>query len=88
VAAAAWFAACELMTNAVKHGGGCAIEVTACRADGGLLVEVRDDGPGGADPAGSGLRGLAERAVSLSGSLVISSGQGTGTRATVRLPLR
>jgi signal transduction histidine kinase len=88
VAAAAWFAACELMTNAVKHGGGCAVEVTACRADGGLLVEVRDDGPGGADPAGSGLRGLAERAVSLSGSLVISSVPGSGTRATVRLPLR
>ncbi|HEX6854867.1 MAG TPA: ATP-binding protein [Streptosporangiaceae bacterium] len=87
VAAAAWFAACELMTNAVKHGGGCAVEVTACRADGGLLVEVRDDGPGGADPAGSGLRGLAERAVSLSGSLVVSSGPGSGTRATVRLPL-
>jgi signal transduction histidine kinase len=55
VTAAAWFAACELMTNAVKHGGGCAIEVIVCRADGGLLVEVRDD-PGGADPAGSGLR--------------------------------
>ena len=88
MAAAAWFAACELMTNAVKHGGGCAIEVTACRADGGLLVEVRDDGPGGADPAGSGLRGLAERAVSLSGSLVVSSVPGVGTRATVRLPLR
>jgi signal transduction histidine kinase len=87
VAAAAWFAACELMTNAVKHGGGCAIEVTACRADGGLLVEVRDDGPGGADPAGSGLRGLAERAVSLSGSLVVSSVPEVGTRATVRLPL-
>jgi len=88
VAAAAWFAACELMTNAVKHGGGCAIEVTVCRADGGLLVEVRDDGPGGADPAGSGLRGLAERAVSRSGSLVVSSIPGSGTRATVRLPLR
>jgi signal transduction histidine kinase len=88
VAAAAWFAASELMTNAVKHGGGCAIEVTACRADGGLLVEVRDDGPGGADPAGSGLRGMAERAVSLSGSLVVSSVPGAGTRATVRLPLR
>ena len=87
VAAAAWFAACELMTNAVKHGGGCAIEVTVCRADGGLLVEVRDNGPGGADPAGSGLRGLAERAVSRSGSLVVSSIPGSGTRATVRLPL-
>jgi signal transduction histidine kinase len=88
VAAAGWFAACELMTNAVKHGGGCAVEVTARRADGGLLVEVRDDGPGGADPAGSGLRGLAERAVGLSGSLVVSSIPGRGTRATVRLPLR
>ena len=87
VAAAAWFAACELMTNAVKHGGGCAIDVSAYRADGGLLVEVRDDGPGGADPAGSGLRGLAERAVSLSGSLVVSSVPGSGTRATVRLPI-
>jgi signal transduction histidine kinase len=87
VAAAAWFAACELMTNAVKHGGGCAIDVSAYRADGGLLVEVRDDGPGGADPAGSGLRGLAERAVSLSGSLVVSSIPGSGTRATVRLPI-
>jgi signal transduction histidine kinase len=87
VAAAAWFAACELMTNAVKHGGDCAVEVTARRADGGLLVEVRDNGPGGADPSGSGLRGLAERAVGLSGSLVISSAPKRGTQATVRLPL-
>jgi signal transduction histidine kinase len=87
VAAAAWFAACELMTNAVKHGGGCAVEVTAIRADGGLRIEVSDDGPGGADPGGSGLRGLAERAVSLAGSLVVSSSPGYGTRATVRLPL-
>jgi signal transduction histidine kinase len=54
-----------------------------------LLVEIADDGSGGADPAsGTGLRGLADRVDALGGRLEIDSPQGTGTRVSALLPLR
>jgi signal transduction histidine kinase len=54
----------------------------------GLLVEVVDDGSGGADPAaGTGLRGLADRIDSLAGRLEIDSAPGAGTRVSAHLPL-
>jgi signal transduction histidine kinase len=54
-----------------------------------LLVEIVDDGSGGADPAaGTGLRGLADRVDALGGQLEVESPPGAGTRVTARLPLR
>jgi signal transduction histidine kinase len=54
-----------------------------------LLVEVADDGCGGADPAGgTGLRGLADRVDALDGRLEVDSPPGRGTRVSARLPLR
>ncbi|MEP7023549.1 MAG: ATP-binding protein, partial [Actinomycetota bacterium] len=86
IQAAAYLVLAELMTNAVKHAPGSAVTARATLAGSGLLIEVADDGPGGADPGGSGLRGIAERVTSLSGSLTVGSPQGHGTRVTLWLP--
>jgi signal transduction histidine kinase len=51
-----------------------------------LVVEVGDDGVGGADPNGSGLRGLADRVAALDGHLLVHSDPGRGTRITAELP--
>jgi signal transduction histidine kinase len=54
-----------------------------------LLVEIADDGCGGADPtSGTGLRGLADRVEALGGRLEVDSPAGAGTRVSARLPLR
>jgi signal transduction histidine kinase len=84
---AAYFILSELMTNVAKHAAGSSASVAAAVEGCDLILEVTDDGPGGADPSGSGLRGLAERVSDLSGSLSITSAPGCGTRVTVRLPI-
>jgi signal transduction histidine kinase len=84
--AAAYFVLCELMTNAVKHAPGAGITVSASLDGPELVLEVSDDGPGGADPAGSGLRGVADRVAELSGSVTIRSAPGNGTSVLARLP--
>jgi signal transduction histidine kinase len=62
--------------------------VDLCCDDGALLVEVADDGIGGADPAqGSGLRGLTDRVAALDGRLDVTSPPGEGTIVLARLPL-
>ena len=83
----AYFVLCELMTNAVKYAPAAETTVRAEINGAELVLEVTDDGPGGADPAGSGLQGVAERAEGRSGSLTIRSAPGCGTRALVRLPV-
>jgi signal transduction histidine kinase len=56
--------------------------------DGSLLLSIRDDGIGGADPArGSGLAGLADRVEALGGSIHVHSAAGAGTHIAVGLPL-
>ena len=63
-----------------------ALDVTA--AEGGVRVEVADDGVGGADPAcGSGLRGLADRVEALGGVFRVESPSGKGTRLTADFPV-
>lgn len=54
--------------------------------DGALVVEVADDGPGGADPDGGGLTGLRHRVEALDGSLDVSSAPDAGTTVRARLP--
>jgi signal transduction histidine kinase len=51
-----------------------------------LAVEITDDGVGGADPQGSGLRGLADRVTALAGTMSVESPPGAGTRIRVRIP--
>jgi signal transduction histidine kinase len=82
----AYYVACEALTNAAKHAHAATITINAQQHDGRLLVEVGDDGVGGADPDGSGLRGLADRVAALDGRLHVHSPPGQGTRITAELP--
>lgn len=88
VEAAAYFICCEALTNAVKHADAGRVSVRiAARPDGGVEVEVRDDGTGGARPElGTGLRGLADRAEALGGTLRVDDAPGGGTRLFARIP--
>jgi signal transduction histidine kinase len=85
VETAAYFVVAEALTNAAKHAPGAPVRVTLAREPGLLVVEVADDGPGGADPAGSGLTGLRHRVEALDGELQVRSG-GDGTKIRAELP--
>ena len=68
VESAAYFLVAEALTNVARYAQATKATVSVTAADGNLLVEVRDDGRGGADPdQGSGLRGLADRMAALDG---------------------
>jgi signal transduction histidine kinase len=87
VEATAFFAVSEALTNAVKHAHATKIEVRGWQQDQRLLVEVTDDGCGGADPLrGSGLSGLGYRVRALGGTLTVHSPPGHGTSIVVELP--
>jgi signal transduction histidine kinase len=87
VAAAAYYVVSEGLANAYKHGGAEKVAIHLRTNSGDLTVEVLDDGIGGADEEGSGLRGLADRIEALGGTLVLESPPGSGTRLLARLPL-
>jgi signal transduction histidine kinase len=87
VESAAYFVVSEALTNVVRHSGAERAEVGIRRDNGRLLVEVRDDGAGGADPAGSGLRGLADRVAALDGRLQVDDPAGGGTLVRADIPL-
>jgi signal transduction histidine kinase len=88
VEAAAYYVVSEALANVTKYAQASAVKVTVEQANGCALVEVSDDGVGGADPErGSGLRGLADRVASLNGKLAIDSPPGAGTRVRAEIPL-
>ena len=88
VESAAYFVVAEALTNVVKHARASQAQVTVQRSGGGLLVEVSDDGSGGATlDAGSGLRGLSDRVEALGGRLELYSPAPGGTLLRVELPL-
>jgi signal transduction histidine kinase len=78
---ACWFTASELLANAAKHAAAGCVEVDLRVTGGRVVLRVVDDGVGGADPDGSGLRGLADRVASAGGHLALRSPPGAGTRA-------
>jgi signal transduction histidine kinase len=82
----AYYVASEALANAAKHAHATVVTISAQRRGGGLIVEIDDDGVGGADPNGSGLRGLADRVAALDGRLQVDSPTGQGTRITAELP--
>jgi signal transduction histidine kinase len=87
VEAAAYFVACEALTNAVKHASPTRVVVETAREDGVLRLLVADDGIGGAAASGgSGLPGMADRVAAQGGILAIDSPPGAGTRIAVQLP--
>ncbi len=87
VESTAWYIACEAIANAAKHAHAPKTVVTLNQDDDGALVlQVDDDGIGGADPNGHGLRGIADRAEAAGGTLAVSARFGGGTTVTARLP--
>jgi PAS domain S-box-containing protein len=88
VEAAAYYLIAEAITNVAKHARASHVAVSVRRDDGRLLVNVADDGVGGADAAGgSGLNGLADRVEALHGRLRIDSPRGGGTRIDAQIPV-
>lgn len=87
VEAAAYYVVSEALANAAKYAEASAVAVTIRRVNGTAIVQVRDDGCGGADPAaGTGLRGLRDRVEALDGRLVVESHPGDGTMIRAELP--
>jgi len=87
VEAAAYYVVAESLTNVAKYARASSANVRIQRLNGNALVEVLDDGVGGADPElGSGLRGLADRVEALNGRLGIESEPGIGTRVWAEIP--
>ncbi|MFH8366294.1 sensor histidine kinase [Streptomyces sp. NPDC018031] len=85
----AYFTVSELLQNISKHSGARRAEVELWRSEDRLLIQVRDDGQGGAATSGgSGLAGLSERLGSVDGLFVIDSPPGGGTSVTAELPWR
>src|SRR5712691_1934563 len=81
----------EALTNALKHGHASIAEVTVRRTEGGLELEIADDGVGVAETGaelGHGLIGMRERASLLGGELEAGPAEGGGFRVRARLPLR
>jgi signal transduction histidine kinase len=88
IEATAYFVIAEALTNVARHAEATEAEVTVVERDGRLVITVRDDGRGGADPsAGSGLSGLSDRLAAAGGTLKVESVPGRGTTLTAELPL-
>jgi signal transduction histidine kinase len=84
---AAYFVVSEALTNVAKYARASHATVHVERSNGRLVVEVADDGVGGADPeAGTGLRGLADRLAVIEGRLEVDSPAGRGTTIRARIP--
>ena len=87
VEVAAYYLVCEALTNVAKYASASCASVQITREDGQLIVQVADDGVGGADPAsGSGLRGLADRVEALDGKLRVWSPRAKGTTVRAEMP--
>ena len=88
VEVAAYYVVCESLANTGKHAGARSAVVDVRLAGGMLVVEVSDDGVGGADPgSGSGLRGLADRVEALDGRLRVGTAPGGGTCVCAEIPV-
>ncbi|HEY6150662.1 MAG TPA: histidine kinase [Gaiellaceae bacterium] len=87
VEVSAYYVVSESLANVAKHARASVVDVSLARTAGGLVVEVVDDGVGGADTEqGSGLRGLADRVEALGGRLRVWTPLGGGTRVQAEIP--
>jgi PAS domain S-box-containing protein len=89
VEANAYFLIAEALTNAVKHAQATRVEVSMSCDERALMLEIRDDGIGGAsmETAGTGLKGMADRANALGGRLTIVSPERGGTSVRAAIPV-
>jgi PAS domain S-box-containing protein len=89
IEANAYFLVAEALTNAVKHARATRVEISINCDGRALVLEIRDDGIGGASmkTAGTGLKGMADRASALDGRLTIGSPPGGGTSVRAAIPL-
>jgi len=88
IEAAAYYVVSESIANVVKHAQASCARVGNRAKNGSVVIDVRDDGVGGADAAtGSGLRGLSDRVEALDGRLSVESPPGGGTRVLAQIPL-
>jgi len=84
----AYYVASEALTNAVKHAHASEVRITADVDDRSIMLTIRDDGVGGADPTrGSGLIGLHDRVAALGGDLAVHGEPGAGTVLTAQIPI-
>jgi signal transduction histidine kinase len=86
VETAAYFIACEAVTNAAKHSGASRLDLDVRQFDGQLVIRVSDDGIGGAELRdGGGLVGVSDRVAAHGGRLSIESETGHGTTLIAEL---
>lgn len=85
VARTAWFVVTEALSNATKHAPGAPVSVSVRPRNECVYVVITDGGPGGADPQGAGLLGLADRVAALGGTLEVASTH-AGTLVEACLP--
>jgi signal transduction histidine kinase len=87
IEATGYFAICEALTNVGKHSKACNAWVHGRQAGGMLVLEIGDDGVGGADAEhGSGLAGLSDRVAVAGGTMSVSSPPGGPTSLRIELP--
>ena len=87
VESAAYLVVSEALANIAQYSRASHATVAVVRRNGHALVEIRDDGVGGADPSrGNGLRGLVDRVSALDGSLELVSAPGEGTIVYAEIP--
>ena len=85
--AAAYFVVAESLANVIKHAHAERVVARVTRDDRGVLIEVADDGVGGASVnGGTGLRGLVDRVAALDGTLTWTSPTGAGTVVRAEIP--
>jgi len=87
IEAAAYFLVSESLANVAKHARASSVRVAVARENGHAVIEIEDDGVGGASAgSGSGLRGLSDRVQALDGTLRLDSAAGRGTRIRAEIP--
>jgi len=87
VEVAVYFLVSEALTNVARHARAAHAKLTVRRSDGALIIEVSDNGRGGAESrSGSGLRGLQDRISALGGTLMVESPPGRGTVIRAQIP--
>jgi signal transduction histidine kinase len=83
----AYFVASEALANIVKHAAASSAGIRVVRQEGAIRIEVEDDGRGGADPLGAGLRGLEDRLAAVGGTFSVGDRPGGGTIVSAGIPV-